>query len=46
MNILKKLLLKNLLKKMDSLCGLLSSDYGYPNEAYNIRKIIRKIENE
>ncbi len=41
---MKKYFLKKLLKKMDSLCSFLSAKYKFPDEAYEIRKIISKIE--
>ena len=43
---MKKYFLKRLLKKLDSLCGYLSASYGYPDEAFEIRKILCKIQNK
>lgn len=40
---MKKKALKRLLEKLDSLCGSLSSTYGFPTEAYKIRMILNEI---
>lgn len=42
----KRWLLGRILADIDDMCGSLSSCYGCPNEAYEIRKIISKIEKE
>jgi hypothetical protein len=43
---LKNYFLMRKIEQIDSCCGDLSSTYGYPDEAFNIRMILYKIRNK